>query len=133
MDDSPRLLTEADIAAVDDLQEETIEVPEWGGAVTLRQLSIEETLSLDTGDNSREASKESGMRMLALCMGLSEAGVAVLQRKSSAVVVRLITAAARINGMDEKAVERAERSFPDEPAQGVPVPADEGPGLSVGY
>lgn len=123
MTDSPRLLTEADIIAIDDIETEVVEVPEWGGSVKLRGLSLDEVMAARKGDADNLANTST--RLLAAAFAepkLTEEGVVALRSKSAAVVTRLLQVATRLSGMDDEAVVQAERTFRTEPGDGVPVP-----------
>jgi 2,4-dienoyl-CoA reductase-like NADH-dependent reductase (Old Yellow Enzyme family) len=119
----PRLLTEEDILAVDDIETEVVPVPEWGGSVRLRGLSLDEVLEARKGATGDTAAMS--VRLLAAAFAepkLSEAAVAALGRKSASVVTRLLQVATRLSGIDAEAVQRSERTFRTEPGDGVPVP-----------
>lgn len=123
MTDSPRLLTEADIIAIDDIETEVVEVPEWGGSVKLRGLSLDEAMNARAGATGD--AKAMSLRLLVASFvepKLSEAAVEALGKKSAAVVNRLLQVTTRLCGMDPEAVQRAERTFRPEPTDGVPVP-----------
>lgn len=101
MTDSPRLLTEADIIAIDDIETEVVEVPEWGGSVKLRGLSLDEVMEARKGDTSDPGAMS--IRLLAAAFAepdLSEAAVAALGKKSAAVVTRLLKVVTRLSGMN---------------------------------
>lgn len=120
---TPRLLTEADIIAIDDIETEVVEVPEWGGSVKLRGLSLDEVMAARAGGTADAASMS--VKLLAASFAepaLSEAAVASLGKKSAAVVTRLLQVATRLSGMDTEALQRSERTFRPEPADSVPIP-----------
>lgn len=120
---TPRLLTEADIIAIDDIETEVVEVPEWGGSVKLRGLSLDEVMAARAGGTADAASMS--VKLLAAAFAepeLSEAAVASLGKKSAAVVTRLLQVATRLSGMDTEALQRSERTFRPEPADSVPIP-----------
>lgn len=122
-DTTPRLLTEADIIAIDDIETEVVEVPEWGGSVKLRGLSLDEVMAARAGGTADAASMS--VKLLAASFAepaLSEAAVASLGKKSAAVVTRLLQVATRLSGMDTEALQRSERTFRPEPADSVPIP-----------
>lgn len=122
-DTTPRLLTEADIIAIDDIETEVVEVPEWGGSVKLRGLSLDEAMNARAGATSD--AKAMSLRLLVASFvepKLSEAAVEALGKKSAAVINRLLQVATRLCGMDPEAVQRSERTFRPEPADGVPLP-----------
>lgn len=121
--DEPRLLTEADIIAIDDIETEVVPVPEWGGSVKLRGLSLDEVMAArQAGDGDLAAMS---VRLLAASFEepkLSEEAIVALRRKSASVVTRLIKKATVLSGIDADAMTRSERTFRPESADGVPVP-----------
>lgn len=122
-DTTPRLLTEADIIAIDDIETEVVEVPEWGGSVKLRGLSLDEVMAARAGGTADAASMS--VKLLAASFSepeLSEAAIASLGKKSAAVVTRLLQVATRLSGMDTEALQRSERTFRPESADSVPIP-----------
>lgn len=123
-DTTPRLLTEADIIAIDDIETEVVEVPEWGGSVKLRGLSLEEVLATKTGTDTSDFASM-GVKLLAASFAepvLSPEAIEALGKKSARVITRLLSVATRLSGIDEEAVVQAERTFRPESGDGVPVP-----------
>lgn len=113
--DQPRLLTAEDIVAVDDVPTETVDVPEWGGSVVLRGLTLEEVLAL-RGDAEGAAKDPTALSVKMLTASfadpvLTPEQAAVLVKKSATVVARLMQKASRLSGVDEEAVQRSERAF----------------------
>lgn len=112
------LLSLAEIEAADDLKTETIEVPEWGGSVVVREWTTQETLdfaNIDGGEDWRQLVY--GMKTPAV----DEDGAKKLLAKSGTAVSRVIEAINKINGFkvpgDTAAAETAaEATFPSEPA-----------------
>ena len=113
-------LDKATIFAADDLPTEDVEVPEWGGVVTVRTMSCAETDSVMLEARKRQIGDDgkhydiSGWRarlvQLSVVNGdgsllFSEDDIPSLQKKSSKVVERIAVVAMRLNGMDKSDVE----------------------------
>jgi len=114
-------LTRDAILAADDLKKETVEVPEWGGSVTIREFTAAERDLFESEwlkgkaagtetDNirarlvSRTLITDTGERMF------SDAEIAILGNKSATALDRLFTVAQRINGMSGAAVDELEKN-----------------------
>lgn len=121
----PRLLTAEDIEAADDIPEEIVPMPEWGGAVKLRGLSIDDVMALNAkakGSDGKPDPIRMSILMLAASMAepsLTPEQVEGLRRKSAGAVTRLIKVASHLSGLGESALGDAERSFRAEPEPGV--------------
>ncbi len=113
-----KLLTKAEIAAVDDLGGEVVDVPEWGGEVRLAALSVAAAAAL----TKKLEGVEPWVRLLALCM-VGEDGVPIFSEqelgelvfKNYTVVKRLAEKAAEINGMKVGAVGESIKNSASEP------------------
>ena len=118
-------LSKADIQSASDIKTETVHVPEWGGAVAVRELTgterdaFEASLMRTTADGKREA-ELSNMRakLCAHCIVDGVTGdrlfgddeIASLGGKSAAALDRVFKVAQRINGMGVDAVEDAAKN-----------------------
>lgn len=118
-------LTKAEIQSASDIKTELVDVPEWGGAVAVRELTgterdaFEASLVRTLPDGRREADL-SNMRakLCAHCIVDGITGdrlfgddeIASLGNKSAAALDRVFKAAQRINGMGAEAVEKAEKN-----------------------
>lgn len=118
-------LTKAEIQSASDIKTEVVDVPEWGGAVAVRELTgterdaFEASLVRTLPDGKREADL-SNMRakLCAHCIVDGVTGdrlfgddeIASLGTKSAAALDRVFKAAQRINGMGAEAVEQAEKN-----------------------
>lgn len=118
MKEKSKRLTKAEIAAVDDLGGEVVDVPEWGGEVRLAALSVAAAASL----TKKVEGIEPWVRLLALCMIgedrvpiFTEAELGDLAFKSYAVVKRLAEKAAEINGMKVGAIGESVKNSASEP------------------
>lgn len=116
-------LTKADILAVEDRPTEDVDVPEWGGEVTIRALSGAERekweLSMaklsvgKDGELTKTPTLEgSTVRLLALSIVdesgepmFTKADIAGLAAKSATALDRVSKAAMRLNGLSDEAVE----------------------------
>jgi hypothetical protein len=121
------ILTKQQIAAVDDLKAKIVrvEVPEWGGAVCLRPMTVRE---LDDYSNEVMRNKGNGLRdfrtRLVACSLCDEQGqrlftddeVDMLAAKSGAAMDRLYRACDEINDIGPKRMEDiAGNSSPGQP------------------
>ena len=115
MSNRPRFLTREEILGTQDLPTEVVEVPEWGGAVKVRGLTVGErdrlakgTISFDSQGRPRVNSNalvEARLRIVALCtLGeddkplFSEADIKALEEKSPAPIDRIFATALRLSG-----------------------------------
>lgn len=108
------LLSKSNILAVDDLKQEDVPVPEWGGTVRLRTLTGTERDAFGQalmGTDGKADMTNYRARLLASCMVaedgsalFSSAEVGALGAKSGAVLDRLFRVADRLNGLGEIAV-----------------------------
>lgn len=111
-------LTLEEILAAPDLAEKTIEVPEWGGAVTVRGFSKAKQQAL-----RHEAMGEDGtldadkVEMLMFCYGvvepeISSASYGALREKNAGAIDRVLQEILKISGLSESALREAEAQFP---------------------
>lgn len=108
MADEGKILSLADIATLDDTNYLVVPVEEWKGAVRLGSLDGAALLDWVEKNEGPEANT-SGLRLL--CISLVDAEgkrigdadtVAMMKRKNSKVVVRLINEALHLNGLKAK-------------------------------
>jgi len=115
------MLTKDAILAANDLPYEDVEVPEWGGAVRIKTITAaerdawESTWTTGEGDERRQNLDNWRARLVALCLVNDKgerlfADAAELGRKSNAVIRRLYDVARRVNGMNEKSLDSAEKN-----------------------
>lgn len=112
-------LTVADILGAADLQEGTVDVPEWGGKVRIRQMTKA------TQANLRKQATVAGevdsdrleVLMFINCVVEpqfdAEEHYEALRGKSGAAIDRVNKAILGLNGMSKEAVTEADRSFPN--------------------
>lgn len=129
------LLTRDLILAADDLAEEDVECPEWGGTVRIRTLTGTDR---DEFEFSLRESRKSGntmnvknirARLVARSVVddqghrvFSDADASKLGLKSAAALDRCFDVAARLSGLGEKDVEEMAQDF--DPAQSEPSSTD---------
>lgn len=127
------LLSRAAILAVEDIQYEIIDVPEWGGPVRVRSLTGSERDQYDAeswnmthgGKDAQAALTDFRVRRVAKAIVdengaplFGAADVAALGRKNGAVIDRLDDVVTRLSGMDDKAVKAALEALKDAPSGG---------------
>lgn len=112
------VLRRDEILESDDLKRETVEIPEWGGSVIVRALTIAEGEVI--GSAVRKA-RESGDEDVSFSARLaaasvvdengnrifSDADIVPLSRKSASAVQKVVEAAQRLSGIGPGAVEEA--------------------------
>lgn len=112
-----RILSVEDILSADDLPEEVVSVPEWGGHVRIKGFSKQRQLAIRDeaggGDNFDLAKFE----MLVFVYGVidpqfTSEQVGVLKDKSAVVVDRILTRVMELAGLTEEAREAAKSTFP---------------------
>jgi len=108
-----KVLSAGDIATALDRTEELYDVPEWGGAVKLRPLSMadrDEIIKQATVDGTLDGQK---IAMLLIVRGVVEPILteAILQERAFAVVDRLSRKMMDLNGRGKEAALTASRTF----------------------
>lgn len=120
MGKSPKILGREEILGARDLRTELVEVPEWGGAVRIRTLtaaerdSYEQALMRRRGGRLEVEMRGARVRLVALCVVdeqgqrlFSDQDIEALEGRSAAAIDRIFTAALKLNGMAEGAIEEA--------------------------
>jgi hypothetical protein len=125
----PRLLTYEDILTADDIKTQTVEIPEWGGAVRIRTFSKNTELQMraEARGPGGEVDGEK-LEMLMLVYGIIEPTltwemIPHLRTKNAAVIDRILGEIVKVNAMGGDAIETAVRTFQEEPGAEDPVPA----------
>ena len=119
MSEDLKILSREEILNADDRAEETVDVPEWGGAVRVK------ALSLGQWQDAMKAATQGGVvddtlaSLHTIIEGVIEPkfsveDVTVLRTKSPAAVTKVIGKIAELSGVDTAAVKAAEARFPDE-------------------
>lgn len=133
-----RILTADDLTKVVDRKEELYEVPEWGGALKLRSLSLSQRDEMmgKVTDNGRVDGKVDPVRIVRelVLYGVAEPPLTAefLADKSYEVIDRIATAVMALNGMDKAAGLTASATFRPQPRPPVSVPPGEGPRANGG-
>ncbi len=115
-------LSKEQIISSIDLKLEKVAVPEWGGDVFISEMSgtdrdaYEMSLLVRQGDKFVQDLSNARAKLVARCLVdedgkrlFTEADIAALGKKSGAVLDRLDDVAKRLNGLEAKAVEDAEK------------------------
>lgn len=116
---SPTILTEEQILGAEDLKEEVVEVPEWGGAVKLKQITRRQwNDAFDQAMRGDEFDEEL-FDMLILIETIVEPKltrdrVEQLRGKSAGVIRRLAYLAYQFNNMNDGALAAAMARFQDD-------------------
>ena len=119
-------LTAAAILAADDIPQETVAVPEWGGDVLVRGLTARdrdafeaETVRYGKGKGSESEMDLRNVRARLLVRTLydldgnrlfADADVDALGAKSAAVLTRLFETARKLSGMGDDTIKEAEKN-----------------------
>lgn len=117
-------LSRDDILMASDLQEEDVDVPEWGGTVRVRGLSGAERDRFESSvvemHGKKVVVKSENMRakLVALCVVdesggrvFSDRDVEALGQKSASALQRVFEAAQRLSGLTEADVEELEKNL----------------------
>jgi hypothetical protein len=111
------LLTAEAILAADDLQTETVDVPEWGGTVAVRVMTGDERQSFEEAmlaadDDGRNVMPQFRSRLAALTLVddkgkrlFSDEQVGKLGAKSAAALDRVVDVASRLNRLTAQDVQ----------------------------
>lgn len=128
--ESSGFLSAEDIWAARDIAEEVVEMPEWGGRVKIRALTIRKSLELQKQAqvwNQRTRSYDQDtdkLYMLLLLHGIVEPALTLddlerLAEKSAVSTTRIVTAIQRVSGLSEEAVREADKSVRQESTASV--------------
>lgn len=114
----PRLLTAQEIIDAADITSEVVPVPEWGGAVKLHGLSLDDVMDLrkqaSDGKGEVDAGRMAVLLLVASCeVEFTPEQVEALRKKAAGPITRLIKRASELSGIDEDSMKDAERSFRD--------------------
>lgn len=117
-------ITKADIVAFNDLKSEVIEVPEWGGSVTIRRMTggerdaYEADIFESKGTQLQLKRENFRAKLIARCLVddngermFSDGEIAALSKKSAAALDRLFAACQRLNGMTGAEQEKIEKNL----------------------
>ncbi|ACC76152.1 hypothetical protein PPMP20_18995 [Paraburkholderia phymatum] len=124
------ILSKADILGANDLESQTVDVPEWGGSVIVRAMTGAQRDAYDAAllrrnDEGKLEVDTLNMRAkLVLWTVVDEAGALLftpdeldaLAAKSAGAIERIADAAARLNGLHRDAVADAAKNSASDPA-----------------
>lgn len=116
-----RILSPDEILAVEDRAVATVDVPEWGGAVRVRPLSLDDYLTL----KEQHAREDGSFDDRALTQSMLQAGIVgddgepcftleqagALLRKNTSAVGRVMKAIGQVTGSGSDVAKEAERTF----------------------
>ncbi len=115
-----KTLSRDDILAADDLPRESVEVPEWGGAVHLRSMTGTERDAFEVGLMGKTGTNMENIRSRLITLTAvdekgerlfpEEGDVILLGKKSAAALDRLFAVAQRLNGLSARDVEVLEKN-----------------------
>lgn len=111
------LLTREALLNADDRREGTVEVPEWGGSVKCKALSLGQWQDAMDGATVNGVVDEGLAAMHTLVEGVIEPkltrdDIAVLRTKSTTAIMTVMSFIAELSGVDPAAVKEAEATFP---------------------
>lgn len=127
------ILTIEQITNADDLPTKVLDVPEWGGEVKIRQLTVQQKADVRVqavvNDQVDDTKLELGLLVEAVVEpNLSYEHLGILRGKNADVVDRILTEVFTLSALDEEAVARQRREFPGEAGEldGVPSSSEAG-------
>ena len=102
-------LTLSDIAKADDVRTEDVEVPEWGGTISVRGMTAQERLNLASAAADQEGSNLTLIAHHALLNGLvkpkiTKENLEMFMGKSASALERIVEVHNRLSGIGEEAV-----------------------------
>lgn len=122
------MLTKAQILKADDLPTEVVDVPEWGGKVTVRTLTgterdaFEESITKKKGKSFDVNMVNLRAKLCALTIVddkgerlFTNADVVELGKKSAAVLDRIFTVAQKLNGLGKDDIEELAKNSGADP------------------
>lgn len=124
------ILSKEDIWAADDIEERDVEVPQWGGQVRIRSLSLEQVTEIRLqAAKAAKGKPDAEQRLLMaglLCEGLIAPEIDFneaqrLMKKSTAAVSLIVVAINEASGLLPEAVAEADKSDGDGPESGIRV------------
>lgn len=125
-------LTRDALLGAADLQEEDVDVPEWGGRIKVRGLSLGQYQ--DVQEKATVGGVLDGRRYTVMLVmagivepALSDDDFEQLRGKALAPIDRIAGRIMILSGLAPGALEDAEATFPEGPGGDVPVPAGPGP------
>ena len=126
-EDGVRYLTLEEIEAAPDVQEEDVDVPEWGGTVRVRGFTKDVEMACREEARDEDGDVDRGkLEMLFLVHGIinppvTATSVTMLAKKSSSACNRVLRTLMRLNGQDDESNKRREKDFREGPSPAVPL------------
>lgn len=114
-----RILTIADIEAIEDVLEATLYIPEWQASVKVRQFTKAEEFALRQEARGQDGKVDpERLEMLFVTHGvieprMTEEHIGMLLTKSQSAIDRILKKVTALNGATEEAAAAAERRFSD--------------------
>jgi hypothetical protein len=120
------LLTREQILAAEDLPPQSVPMPEWGGDVLVREMTLADRLVYEA-EIAKDEGRHAIAALLALCV-VDKAGAALftaadipaLERKNPTALLRLLKVAQGLNGLGPAAIASAEKNSESGPAAASP-------------
>ena len=113
----PKILTLEEILNANDLREQIVEVPQWGGAVKIRELTkVEQAFIRKEARGPDGQVDPEKLEILLMAYGLAEPKITLeqaqqLRNKSAAAWETILWAMLELNNMTEEAQKRMRQSF----------------------
>lgn len=110
------LLSRQAILVVQDISTQDVEVPEWGGAVRVRQMTVAERKEFATKSKDTDSTAMGVWMLCMLCVDeqgkplFEQADVDELLKRSFQAVDRVIDAVLSVNGLGDKQIEAAAKN-----------------------
>lgn len=105
------MLTKDQILTADDRRIETVDVPEWGGPVGIKLLTLAELDAIQQASKGKNNAAAIAVRIIVDAEGnriFTDDDAARLANKSMKAVTRVINAFNELNGFEDEAIEAAE-------------------------
>lgn len=111
-------LTLDQIAAVDDIEFVTVDVPEWKGSVKVKALTKGEHQACRTKSMKKGQVDPDLLELNLFCAGVAEPkftteDAGMLKRKATGPIERILKEILRVSGLDQNAVTEADQRFRD--------------------
>lgn len=112
-----KILTLAEIEAAEDVREQIVPVPEWGGSVKIRQFTKDKEFMIRKAARIGGQVDSERLEMLLLIGGIvepevNEETIGLFQQKSMPAVDRILKQIEAINAVTKKEADKATKTFP---------------------
>jgi hypothetical protein len=113
---APKILSVEDILTAPDIQEQTVEVPEWGGAVRISSFTKQRQMQLRSQAMTGDELDSERMELLMFIEGVIEPKFSVehielLKGKSASAMDRVLQAILALGGLTPEAQAEMEKDF----------------------